>query len=321
MRIHWFDDGPAEIASIGGKGASLAEMLHAGLPVPPGFCVRVDGYREFHDAAALAPLVSALPSALELTTVAGAANAAAPILQHLDDAGLPDPLRSEIEDAYRLLCERRSGQRLVASRSSAVCEDGATASFAGIYETYLHVDGAASVSQSVLDCYRARWNPRAVQYRAARGIEQAAEQMAVVVMSMIQAEVAGVAFSANPLTGERREVLINASWGLGESVVSGQVTPDNVLASKEDGGTIAYEIGDKSTEIILDTAAGSGTLQQAVEPARAAAACLNEDDVRAITELARRAESHYGTPQDIEFARAAGQWYLLQSRPITALGG
>ena len=158
-----------------------------------------------------------------------------------------------------------------------------------------------------------------MQYRATRGIDQAAEQMAVVVMGMIEAEVAGVAFSANPITGDHREVLINASWGLGESVVSGAVTPDNVAASKDDGRTVAYEVGDKSTEIVLDGEAGSGTVQRAVEPARATRACLDEGDVAAIVELAQRAERHYGTPQDIEFARAGGQWYLLQSRPITGL--
>ena len=319
MSIHWFDEGPTETASVGGKGSSLIEMRNAGLPVPPGFCVSADGYRHFHDATGLAPLVSALSSAPALTSPSGAANAVAPIIEQLEGSVLPDVLRSEIESAYRALCDRLAGQRLVASRSSAVCEDGATASFAGIYETYLHLEGAERVASSVLDCYRSLWNPRAVQYRATRGIDQAKEQMAVVVMGMIQAEVAGVAFSANPITGDRREVLINASWGLGESVVSGQVTPDNVVASKDDGKTISYEVADKSTEIVLDERAGSGTVQRAVDPAQAAEACLSEADVAAIAELARRAESHYGTPQDIEFARAGGEWFLLQSRPITGL--
>jgi pyruvate,water dikinase len=320
MTIHWFDDGPTETTSVGGKGSSLLEMLAAGLPVPPGFCVTAEGYRAFQQAAGLAPLVSQLAAAPDLMSPAGAASAAAPLLDHLARAVLPDALRAEIGDAYATLCDRLAGPRLVAARSSAVCEDGATASFAGIYDTYLDLEGAERVASAVLDCYRALWHPRAVQYRATRGIEQAAEEMAVVVMGMIQAEVAGVAFSANPITGERREVMINASWGLGESVVSGQVTPDHIVASKEDGRTLAYEVGDKSLEIVLDEGAGSGTVERAVEPARAAAACLDADDVAAITELARRAESHYGTPQDIEFARAGGEWYLLQSRPITGLG-
>ena len=266
MSIHWFEDGPTETASVGGKGSSLIEMLNAGLPVPSGFCVAADGYRRFHDAAGLTPLVSALSSAPALTTPAGGADAVAPLIERLKATALPAVLRSEVEGAYGALCDRLSGQRLVASRSSAVCEDGATASFAGIYETYLHLEGAERVAHSVLECYRALWSPRAVQYRATRGVDQAAEQMAVVVMGMIEAEVAGVAFSANPITGDRREVLINASWGLGESVVSGAVTPDNVVASKDDGRTVTYEVGEKSTEIVLDQGAGSGTVQRAVEP-------------------------------------------------------
>ena len=319
MTIHWFEDGPTEVARVGGKGASLIEMLAAGLPVPPGFCVSAEGYRSFHAQAGLGPLVSALAGAPALATPGGAAEAVASLASRLQEASLPDPLRAEIEGAYAALCERRAGGRLVASRSSAVSEDGASASFAGIYDTYLHLEGAERVAGSVLDCYRALWHPRAVQYRATRGIDQAAEQMAVVVMAMIPSEVAGVAFSANPITGDRREVLINASWGLGESVVSGQVTPDNILVSKDDGRTIAYEVGEKAMEIVLDEGAGSGTIERAVDPARAAAACLDDDDVAAIAELARRAEAHYGTPQDIEFARAGGVWYLLQSRPITGL--
>jgi len=319
MTIHWFDDGPTETATVGGKGASLIEMLNAGLPVPPGFCINVEGYQRFEEAAGLANMVSTLAQAPALTSPSGAADAAAPLQAHLENSALPDPLRSQIEDAYGELCDRLAGRRLVASRSSAICEDGATASFAGIYETYLHLEGAAPVANSVLDCYRALWDPRAVQYRASRGIDQTEEQMAVVVMGMIPADVAGVAFSANPITGERREVMINASWGLGESVVSGQVMPDNVVASKDDGRAVAYEIGDKSMEIVLDEVAGSGTEERAVDPDRAATPCLSEDDVAAVTDLARRAEDHYGVPQDIEFARVGEDWYLLQSRPITGL--
>lgn len=320
MAIHWFDEGPTETARVGGKGSSLLEMMNAGLPVPPGFCIDVEGYRSFEDAAGLAPLVSQLAQAPGLASPSGAADAVVPLQERLGGTSLPGALRSEIEDAYGDLCSSITTSCLVASRSSAVCEDGATTSFAGIYETYLHLEGAEPVSTSVLDCYRALWDPRAVQYRAARGIDQTAEQMAVVVMSMIPADVAGVAFSANPLTGERREVLINASWGLGEAVVSGQVMPDNVIASKQDGKPISYEVGDKSIEIVLDEAAGSGTVLRSVDPARAAEPCLSDDDVAAVTELARRAEDHYGIPQDIEFARVGSDWFLLQSRPITGLG-
>ena len=320
MTIHWFDDGVAATDEVGGKGSSLIEMQAAGLPVPPGFCVSVGGYREFHDHARLGPLVAELARVSDLHTPQTAARAAEPLLRHLDGAALPHGLRSQIGAAYEELCERLGGRRLVAARSSATCEDGAVASFAGIYETYLHLEGAESVTAAVLNCYRALWDPRAVQYRATRGVPQNDEQMAVVVMGMIRPEVAGVAFSANPITGDRDEVLINASWGLGEAVVSGQVTPDNVVASKSDGTPRAYEVGEKAIEIVLDEAAGSGTVECPVEAERASQPCLSDDDVAAIVEMTRRAEQHYGLPQDIEFARADGSWYLLQSRPITGLG-
>ena len=182
MRIHWFDDGLTETAKVGGKGSSLIEMRAAGLPVPPGFCVSVEGYREFHESAGLGSLVAELSAQTELASPATATRAVAPLLQHLERSALPDGLRSEIESAYRALCDRLGGRRLVAARSSAVSEDGVSASFAGIYETFLHLDGAERVTNSVLDCYRALWDPRAVQYRATQGVDQNAERMAVVVM-------------------------------------------------------------------------------------------------------------------------------------------
>ncbi len=319
MTIEWFDAGRPDVSTVGGKGASLIEMRRHGLPVPSGFCITADVYQRFSRAAQLERHLPAINAAADLDTAQSAAHAVAPLLAQLQHATLDSADRREITDAYHTLRGLTAQSPLVAVRSSALSEDGASVSSAGIYDTYLNLANANDVLAAVVDCFRALWAPRAVQYRATRGIDQAAEQMAVVVMGMIQAEVAGVAFSANPITGDRREVLINASWGLGESVVSGQVTPDNVVASKDDGKTIAYEVADKSTEIVLDERAGSGTVQRAVDPAQALEACLSEADVAAITELARRAESHYGTPQDIEFARAGGEWYLLQSRPITGL--
>ena len=320
MAIHWFEAGSREKARVGGKGACLMEMRAAGFPVPPGFCISVDAYEQFAAGMDLASLVTSLCAAPDLHTPAGAASAAAPVCDHLQSATLPAGLRSQIDGAYRSLCERAGGQPLVAARSSAVSEDGAVASFAGLYETYLNLADSESVLSAVLNCYRALWEPRAVQYRAAKGLDHAAERMAVVVMEMVPAEVAGVAFSVNPITGNHDEVLINASWGLGESVVSGQVTPDNVVAAKADGAPTTYDVGEKAMEIVLDPESGCGTVERPVAPERAARRCLSDDDVRTIVDMVQRAEQHYGRPQDIEFAYANSTWYLLQARPITALG-
>lgn len=320
MAIYWFDAGPIEVARVGGKGASLMELHGVGLPVPPGFCIGVDGYQQFADSLDLAPLVATLSAAPDLHSLTGAASAAAPVMAHLQSGTLPADLRGKIAAAYQALLERSNAHPLVAARSSAVSEDGASASFAGIYKTYLNLADIEAVLDAVLKCYRALWEPRALQYRAATGMDQAAEQMAVVVMQMVPAEIAGVAFSVNPITGNQDQVLINASWGLGESVVSGQVTPDNIVATKADGTLTAYDVGEKAMEIALDAESGRGTVDRPVSPERAAQRCLSDDDIRTIVGLARRAEQHYGQPQDIEFAYAHGIWHLLQARPITTTG-
>jgi phosphoenolpyruvate synthase/pyruvate phosphate dikinase len=319
MHIHWFDDGPTPTDRVGGKGLSLIQMQHAGLPVPPGFCVTTEAYRLFEEELDLRPHVERLSATADLADREAALAAVTPLRERLQDAGLPTPLESAVREAYEALCARFDGPTRVAARSSAVSEDGSAASFAGIYESYLHLLGAERIQEAIVDCYRALWDPRAVQYRAMRGMSHANEAMAVVVMAMVPADVSGVAFTANPITGSRDEILINAAWGLGEAVVSGQVTPDNIVATKADGSVVEYEPGDKNIEITLDTDAGAGTVSRPVAADRAAARCLTDEDVALIAELACRAEAHYGTPQDIEFARAGGEWFLLQSRPITGL--
>lgn len=317
MVIHWFDAGPAEAALAGGKGASLVEMQAAGLPVPPGFIVTVAGYRHFAEQAGLDGLIAALDAGADLRQPQAAAAAAQPLLDRLATAAIPPELAQPVAAAYETLRGRCGDDLLVAVRSSAVSEDSAGASFAGLYESYLDLADVEQVSAGLLDCYRALWAPRALQYRAVKGMNHAAERMAVVVMQMVPAELAGVAFSVNPITQRDDEVLINASWGLGEAVVSGRVTPDNVRAAKTDGSILSYDVGEKQIEIILDASQGRGTVERPVPPDRAARPCLDDADVAAVVDLTCRAESHYGRPQDIEFAKAGGRWFLLQARPVT----
>jgi len=317
MAIEWFDTGRPESTVVGGKGASLIEMHRAGFPVPPGFCITADAYQRFSDEAGLHRHIAALSTVADLATVQGAAEAVAPLLDRLRHATIPLPDRREIEDAYHALCDMTADRSLVAARSSSASEDGARASSAGIYDTYLNLADGPQLLNAVLDCYRALWTPRAVQYRATHGLGQTTEQMAVVVMQMVQATVAGVAFTMNPLTGNRDEVLINASWGLGEAVVGGRVTPDNVIANKANGSVSSYDVGDKAIEIVLDAPSGRGAIERSVDPERAQQRCLTDANVRSIVDLAQRAEQHFAFPQDIEFAFAGAQWYILQARPIT----
>lgn len=319
MTIEWFDTGRPDVSTVGGKGASLIEMRRHGLPVPSGFCITADVYQRFSRAAQLERHLPAINAQADLATAQSAADAVAPLLAQLQHATLDSADRREITDAYRTLRGMTAESPLVAVRSSALSEDGAAVSSAGIYDTFLNLANANDVLAAVVDCFRALWAPRAMQYRATQGIAQSSERMAVVVMEMVQASVAGVAFSANPVTGNHDEVVINASWGLGESVVGGRVTPDNVVAAKSDGSITTYDLGDKATEVVVDPQSGRGAIERPVPPDRAARRCLSDADVHAIVDLARRAEQYYGGPQDIEFAFANSRRYLLQTRPITGL--
>ena len=319
MIVHWFDAGPASPALIGGKGATLAALRAAAFPVPAGFCVSVNGYRRFAATAGLAPLLDALRDRSDVHLPDTAAHAAAPLLVQHDAATLPPLLRGAILAAHTSLHDRLRGMPLVAVRSSAASEDGVQASFAGLYRSYLNVGTSDGVLNAVLGCYRSLWEAPALQYRAAAGLDQTADWMAVVVMPMVPAAVAGVAFSVNPATGNPDEVVINASWGLGETVVRGRVTPDHVIAAKTNGTMTAYEVGEKAVEIVLDGRVGHGTVERAVEPGRAGQRCLSNAAVQAIVKLAAAVERYDGRPQDIEFAFADGELFLLQARPVTGL--
>jgi pyruvate,water dikinase len=311
-----FQKARAEHQSYGGKAARLIGMHQAGFPVPSGFCVSIDGYSSVAAAAGLDGMVFGDGSAACLKDPAQARALSCQVLSSLEGTELPERLEAELRHAHGDLARKRPG-RGVAVRSSAVCEDGRAASFAGMYESFLDVRSPLAVIDAVLGCYASLWRPHAIQYRAVAGIDQTSERMAVVVMEMVPARVAGVAFSANPISGSLDEVVINASWGLGESVVSGRVTPDHVVARKAGGETTAYIVGGKELEICPDE--GGGTATREVEHERASSRCLSEADVRELTQLVREVEQFYGEPQDIEFAIADEGLKILQARPVTGL--
>ncbi|MGE5763114.1 MAG: PEP/pyruvate-binding domain-containing protein, partial [Mycobacterium leprae] len=287
--------GAAADAIAGGKAANLAEVLAAGLPVPEGFCVTTRAYAEIAEASRLAADVEAL------ATTGGHEHdrrreLAAGIRTRLLAAAVPDPLRDEIVDAYRALASPDASHPVaVAVRSSATAEDLPTASFAGQQDTYLDVAGADAVVDAVRRCWASLWNDRAVEYRAANDVDQRAVRLAVVVQRMVDARVAGVLFTANPLTGRRRQTVIDAAPGLGDRVVSGAVNPDH---------------------FVVDTASG------AIVERRAAGEtpCLTDAELRRLAATGARVEALFGSPQDVEFAvdHAGGTW-VTQARPITTL--
>ena len=212
--------------------------------------------------------------------------------------------------AYRAL-----GEPPVAVRSSAVAEDGAEASFAGVQDTYLWIRGADDVLDALRRCWASVGNPEAVTYRAEHGIAES--RMAVAVQAMVDARVAGVAFTRNPVSGDPATVAVDASWGLGSTVVGGEVTPDSFLVNKITGAVLRTQVGSKETECL--PAPAGGTVTAAVDAERRARPCLEPEELTALVQLARAVERHYGCHQDVEWAidRETGELRLLQARPET----
>jgi pyruvate,water dikinase len=301
--VRWFDDvRAADRPTVGGKCASLGELISAGIAVPQGFAVTVDAFE-----AACDP---------DLLAAASPADAAALVRQ----TPVPAAVEAEIRAAYADLCRREDRTELpVAVRSSAVAEDGDASSFAGQQETYLWTVGADDVVARVRDCWASLYTPQAVAYRDRLPADRAAEatRIAVGVQTMVDATASGVAFTVSPRTGDRSVVAINASWGLGQAVVSGEVTPDEYWLSKAGPTLTAGRIAHKAREC-RPAPGGRGVVTVDVEPARRDIAALDDDQIRALASLAMRVEEHYGCPQDVEWALdPAGRLLILQSRPET----
>ncbi|MGH8896557.1 MAG: PEP/pyruvate-binding domain-containing protein [Egibacteraceae bacterium] len=300
------------LEAVGGKAANLGELLQADLPVPDGFCVTTAAYGLVaDDSPALAGVLDELAGApadrlVFLATQARQALLATPV---------PGAVTEAITSAYRAL----GPATRVAVRSSATAEDLPFASFAGQQETYLNVLGEDAVLDAVRRCWASLWTDRAVAYRAANGIDPRSVQLAVVVQRMVDAAVAGVMFTANPLTGRRGQAVIDASPGLGEAVVSGAVNPDYFVVDTASGAVLERTLGDKRVEIVA--VPGGGTRRVERTDAVPAEPCLTDEQLRALAALGRRVEVVYGgEPQDTEFAvDGQGRLWLTQARPITTL--
>ncbi len=303
---------------VGGKAANLGGLMAAGLPVPDGFCLTTVAYREavrtVQDGvlAELARLQAALhPSdpgrSAQLATVAGNVREAIRALP------VPPRTAAAVEQAYAAM----GGMTPVAVRSSATAEDLPSASFAGQQETYLNVAGIKAVLDAVRNCWASLWTDRAVAYRAALGIAPDQVALAVVVQRMVDAEAAGVMFTANPLTGRRREAVIDAAPGLGEAVVSGAVNPDHFVVDTGKARVVERKLGDK--RVVVRPLPGGGTESREV-PGRADSSSLTDEQAVGLAALGLQAERHFGSPQDTEWAiDAGGTLWLTQSRPITTL--
>lgn len=305
-----FDElGRDDLALAGGKGANLGELVRAGLPVPPGSVVTTAAYRELTDSSTIREAIDELdrtnPSDVSELT------AATERLQSLvRDRTFPESVTDSVTDALD-----GDDDTTYAVRSSATAEDLPTASFAGQHETYLGVS-ESDVLDRVRDCMASLFTDRAVAYRSRNSISNKDVEMAVVVQEMVDAEAAGVLFTANPDTGKRGVASIEATYGLGDTVVSGEVSADNARVDKKTGEILDYTIGEKATELRLTD---SGTETEETSEERRQKRALSDAQLRTLVEIGNRIESLFGEPQDIEWALVNGEFVVLQSRPITSL--
>jgi pyruvate, water dikinase len=305
---------------VGGKCASLGAMTAAGLPVPVGFAVTTDAFTASLSAAGVLEALRTTLDGLDVSDLAALAAAGdrcrAIVTGHVLDGDVDAAIRS----TYAALCERAGIVDLpVAVRSSATAEDQPDASFAGQQDTYLWVRGADSVVDHVVRCWASLFTDRAISYRQTNGYPHHEVAMSVAVQQMVLPTAAGVAFTLNPTSGDKSVIVIDAAFGLGESVVSGTVTPDNYMVDKVLFEIIKRTVSEKEMECCLD---GDTVVHRALEADRAMAPALADDEIKAVAQLARKAEKHFGRPQDIEWAvthDADGNAtvHLLQSRPET----
>ncbi len=299
---------------VGGKGRSLAKMDNAGFHMPGGFLVTTAAYRGFVADNNLQDQILVLAKPAVVEGRASFEQSSANVQTLFADNDLAAQITTEIRQAYEAL----DGQPPVAVRSSANAEDLPGLSFAGQQETYLNVKGADAVVAAVKNCWASLWTAQAISYRHQNGIDQDSVAMAVVVQIMVPAEVSGILFTANPATGERNEIVINASFGLGEAVVSGQVTPDTYVVDKANRTVKETMIGPKEQKIIPD--GEQGVRMEDVSASERDQSSLSDDMLTELIETVLKIEALYdGQPQDIEWAFSKGQLHLLQSRPITNL--
>jgi pyruvate,water dikinase len=311
-----------EYELLGGKGASLASMSAADLPVPGGYCVTTHAYEKFMKETGLLGQVIARVNCIDCMDVDHLDTNSAEIRELIMKESLPAEIEHHITEYYAELCKMSNNQDLpVAVRSSATAEDLPDASFAGQQDTYLWVVGQDELLHHVKKCWASLFTSRAINYRKDQGIPEEEVLMSVVVQKMVNARTAGVTMTLNPTNGDRSKIAIDATWGLGEAVVSGEVTPDHFLIDKIMLEIIDRKIHNKHIEHVPDPV-NRKVITREINDERAEEASLTDEEVKMICGMAKVIEKHYKCPQDIEWALDADlpegeNFTLLQSRPET----
>ena len=319
MYVVKFEDlGKSDIGIAGGKGANLGELTQAGIPVPPGFVVTAETYGKFMEDAGINGKVLDILSKTDINNTKELQAAAEEIKSIIIETPVPEDMSTLIIEAYNQLCQRVDDDDTdVAIRSSATAEDLPDASFAGQQDTFLHVSGSEDVIDYIRKCWASLFEARAIFYREENGFDHSKVYIAVVVQKMAVADKAGVMFTVNPSTGEEI-ALIEGSWGLGEAVVSGDVTPDNYVVDKSNDEVVSVTISDKKLMYVKDEDGTSVRVE--VPEDKRNERVLSDDELVELTEMGKRIQAHYGEPMDTEWAFEKGNLFLLQARPITTLG-
>ena len=300
----------ATLALVGGKGLNLARLAQSGFAVPGGFLVATQAYRTYVAANHMRAWILDVAQRARVDDPAALEAASAAIRARFAEGVMPETIRQALTAAYAAL-----GQPAVAVRSSATAEDLPDLSFAGQQDTFLNVTGEAALLRAIVDCWSSLWTARAIGYRSRNQIAHDEVALAVVVQQMVESEAAGVLFTANPLTGNRSETVIDATLGLGEALVSGQVEPDQYVVQTATARILSKTLGAKALAIRSRPGGGTTTVYDGAAQQQA----LPDAAIKELAALGRDVAALYGSPQDIEWAWAGGKLHLLQARPITSL--
>lgn len=299
------------VSEAGGKGASLGEMTRAGIPVPPGFVILALAFDRFLRETDLDAEIEAILKKVNAKDINSVDKASAEIRDLIHREKMPADLQKEIVATFKKL-----KAKFVAVRPSATAEDSKVASWAGELETYLNVM-EKDLTKSVMKCWSSLFTPRAIFYRFEKKLHRRPVSVAVVVQEMVQSEVSGIAFTVHPVTEDRNQMVIEAGFGLGEAIVSGQVTPDTYIVHKDDCSILDISISEQ--KFYLKRNARGRTIRANGSPRKMSTQKLSEKQIVELARLCKKIEQHYKHPQDIEWAYAKSKFYITQSRPITTL--